>query len=84
MIAYQVFKGENDKHDRQMWELEATYTSKDRAQQHADKIVSETKLYGSALVDEGWKHNDSYRVYYAHGWDYVGICKIEAIEIITD
>ena len=81
ITAYQVFKGDTDKHDRQIWELLGTYLNKDKAEERADKIVSDTELRGDNLIDEGWAKNDLYRIWMAHGWDYIGICKINKIEI---
>lgn len=81
ITAYQVFKGDNDKHDRQTWELIGTYLNKDKAEELAHKIVNDTPLYGDKLIDEGWGKDESYRVWSANGWDYVGICKIKKIEI---
>ena len=79
MKAYQVFKGDTDKHDHQTWELMVTYLSKDRALEYANKMVSETKLYGDTLVVGDWKNDSQY--WYAHGWSYIGICRVDEIEI---
>ena len=81
ITAYQVFTGDEDKHGRQTWELLGTYLNKDKAEEHANKIVSETELRGDNLIDEGWEKCGSYRMWMAHGWDYIGICKINKIEI---
>lgn len=37
MIAYQVYRGEENKHGFQDYELQATYLSKEKALEHAEK-----------------------------------------------
>ena len=81
ITAYQVFTGDTDKHGRQTWELLGTYLNKDKAEEHANKIVSETELRGDNLIAEEWAKDDLYRIWMAHGWDNLGICKINKIEI---
>ena len=81
MKAYQVFKGEENKHGFQEYDLAATYLSKEKALEHAQKIVDETPLYGDKLIDDGWYGDGKYRSWTAQGWSFVCICRIEEIEI---
>lgn len=82
MKAYQVHKGDENKHGFQEYELQATYLSKEKALEHAERIVSETPLYGDVLTDSGWFGNGKYRNWTAEGWNFVYICRIEEIEIV--
>ena len=82
MKAYQVYKGEENKHGFQEYDLQATYLSKEKALEHAQKIVDETPLYGDKLIESEWFEDLKYKDWTAHGWTYVCICKIEEIEII--
>jgi len=86
MKAYQVYSGEENKHGFQEYELKATYLSKEKALEHAERIVSETPLYGDVLTDSGWITNryvhGEYRNWTAQGWNIVCICRIEEIEIV--
>ena len=83
MKAYQVYKGEENKHGHQDYELQATYLSKEKALEHAQKIVDETPLYGDTLIDNDWYgSNKQYKSWTARGWEYVTICLIEEINII--
>ena len=81
MKAYQVFRGEENKHGFQDYELAATYLSKEKALEHAQKIVDETPLNGDILIDDGWYGNGKYKSWTAQGWSFVCICRIEEIEI---
>ena len=45
MKAYQVFKGELDKHGRQHYDLMATYLDKERALAHTKQIAESTPVY---------------------------------------
>ena len=83
MKAYQVYRGEENKHSYQDdYELVATYLSKEKALEHSQKIVDETPLYGDNLIDDGWYGDGKYRSWTAQGWTFVCICRIEEIEII--
>jgi hypothetical protein len=82
MIAYQVYKGDENKHGFQNYELQATYLNKEKALEHAQKIVDETPLFGDVLVDHGWRIDGKYRDWTAQGWSFVCICRIEQIDII--
>ena len=81
MKAYQVHKGEENKHGHQDYELQATYLNKEKALEHAKKLVEETPLYGDKLIESDWYGNGKYKSWTAHGWGYVTICLIEEIEI---
>jgi hypothetical protein len=81
MKAYQVHKGDENKHGFQEYELKATYLSKEKALEHAQKIVAETPLYGDKLIESDWFGDGKYKDWTAHGWTYVTICRIEEIEI---
>lgn len=81
MKAYQIFRGEENKHGFQDYELVATYLSKEKALEHAQKIVDETPLNGDKLIDDGWYGNGKYKSWTAQGWSFVCICRIEEIEI---
>lgn len=75
--AYQVFKGELDKHDKQQFELVATYLSRDRAMEHCEKIVKEDP----DGKDAESTIREKYAVWLVKGWYYVDICKMEEITI---
>lgn len=81
MKAYQVFKGEQDKHGHQRYDLVATYLDKDRAFQHAEQIARETPLYGDVLEFDGWYGNNKYASWSAVGWERVCIAQFTEIEI---
>jgi len=81
MIAYQVFKGEQDKHGRQQFDLVATYLDKQRALDHAEKIAKETPLYGDVLEFDGWYGKNKYCSWSARGWEITTISEFREIEI---
>jgi len=81
MIAYQVFKGDINKHGFQEYELVATYFDKNRAFDHAEKIANETRLMGDVLEFDGWYGDGKYASWSAVGWDRTTISRIEEIEI---
>jgi hypothetical protein len=82
MKAYQVYKGDENKHGFQDYELQATYLSKEKALEHAKKLVDETPLYGDKLIEEDWYGpNKQYKDWTAQGWTFVCICRIEEIDI---
>jgi hypothetical protein len=82
MKAYQVYSGDENKHGFQEYELQATYLSKEKALEHAQKIVNETPLYGDSLIDNEWSNDGKYKSWTTQDWGWVDICKIEEIEII--
>ena len=79
MKAYQVFKGDTNKHGHQYYELIATYLDKQRALDHAEKIVNGTPLYGDTLESYD---NGKYKCWDAIGWERVTIVKFREIDII--
>lgn len=81
MKAYQVFKGDTNKHGFQEYELVATYLDKERAFVHAEKIANETPLMGDVLEFDGWYGEGKYASWSAIGWDRVIISRLEEIEI---
>lgn len=81
MKAYQIFKGDIDKHGRQTYELIATYFDKERAFNHAEQIANETPLMSDVLEFDGWYGEGKYASWSAHGWEIVTIAKLEEIEI---
>jgi hypothetical protein len=83
MKAYQVYRGTENKHGFQEYDLQSTYLSREKALEHAQKIVDETPLYGDTLIDEGWCGDEKFRSWTAHGLTSVCICKIEEIEMIN-
>jgi hypothetical protein len=83
MKAYQVHKGDENKHGFQEYELDATYLSKEKALEHAQKLVASIPLHGDILEEHDWYGpNKQYKSWYAEGWGYVCICRIEEIDII--
>jgi hypothetical protein len=81
MRAYQVFKGELDKHSRQQYYLVATYLDKDRALQHCKEIAETTPLYGDTLEEGEFYSHGKYKSWDAIGWERITIAKFEEIEI---
>ena len=82
MKAYQVFKGEIDKHGHQRYDLVATYLDKEKALAHCKQIVESTPLYGD-ILDEGEFYGEGkYKSWDAIGWDRVTIAQFEEIDII--
>ena len=81
MIAYQVFSGEQNKHGHQTYELVATYLDRDAALTHVRLIADKTQLYSDTLVESEWDADKTYKIWYAHGWEYVGIAKFKEITI---
>jgi hypothetical protein len=82
MKAYQVYSGDTDKHDRQTYELVATYLDRDAALTHAYQIADKTQLYGDELVESEWDADKTCKTWYARGWEFVGIAKFKEITII--
>ena len=79
--AYQVFKGEEDKHGHQRYDLQATYFDRDRALEHCSRIVAADEFKGE-LIEETEYGNGRYRSWDAIGWSRVTICRLEEIEIL--
>lgn len=79
--AYQVFKGEVDKHGFQHFELVATYFDKQKAFDHAKSIAESTPLYGEALEESGWYCDGICLDWDAVGWDRVTIARLNEIRI---
>jgi hypothetical protein len=80
MKAYQVFKGELDKHGRQHYELVATYLDREKALTHTKQIAESTPLHGDRLEEEEYG-NGKYKSWNAYGWKIVTIAQFEEIEI---
>ena len=84
MKAYQIFKGDVDKHGHQTYELIATYFDKERAFNHAEQIAKETPLMGDTLEFDGWYGEGKYASWSARGWEIIIISQFREIEIIED
>ena len=80
MKAYQVFKGELDSNEITQWDLVATYLNKDKALEHANKIVDEADPVNNEIIGGEWTDDGKY--WYEIGWTMTGICKIKEIEVI--
>jgi hypothetical protein len=83
MKVYQVFSGDQNKHGHQTYELVATYLDRDAALTHAIQIADKAPLYGDILEESEWDADKTCKIWYARGWEYVGIAKLEEITIIT-
>lgn len=81
MKAYQVFKGEQDKHGRQRFYLVATYLDKDRALEHCKQIADTTPLHGDILEEGEFFCDGKYKHWDAIGWDRITIASFEEIDI---
>lgn len=81
MKAYQVFKGDVDKHGNQYYNLIATYFDKQRALDHAEKLALETPLMGDRLEFDGWYANGKMASWSAVGWERVTISEFSEIDI---
>jgi hypothetical protein len=81
MKAYQVFKGDVDKHGHQYYDLVATYLDKDRALSHCEDLARQTPLYGDVLEFDGWWGDGKFAGWSAVGWDRVGLSQFREIEI---
>jgi hypothetical protein len=82
MKAYQVYKGEQDKHGHQHYELIATYLDRQKAFEHAEKIANETPLYGDKLEFTGSFRNGFCCSWDAVGWERTTIAELREIDII--
>ena len=81
MKAYQVFKGELDKHGHQRYDLIATYLDKQRALDHCKQIAEAEPLYGDILDEGEFYGGGKYKSWDAIGWERVTIAQFEEIEI---
>jgi hypothetical protein len=81
MKAYQVFKGEQDKHGRQIYDLVATYLDKEKALAHCRQIVESTTLYGDVLEEGEFYGEGKYKSWDAIGWERVTIAQFTEIDI---
>ena len=79
--AYQVYKGDTNKHGFQEYDLQATYFDKDKALEHCKRIV-ESDQFKNEHIEESEYGNGKYKSWDARGWDTVTICRLEEIEII--
>ncbi len=82
MKAYQVFKGELDKHSHQRYDLIATYLDKEKALAHCAQIATDTPLYGDTLEEGEFYGGGKYKSWDAIGWERVTIAQFEEIDII--
>ena len=76
--AYQVFTGD-DHLGFTYYEHQATYFNQDQALEHCKRIV-ESSEFEDENITESTSGNK--KLWHAHGWDIVTICKLEEIEII--
>ena len=76
--AYQVFTGD-DHLGFTYYEHQATYFNQDQAYEHCKRIV-ESSEFEDENITESTSGNK--KLWHAHGWDIVTICKLEEIEII--
>ena len=81
ITAYQVFKGDTDKHDNQIYDLVATYLDKEKALQHCKQIAETTQLYGDVLEESEFYANGRYKCWTAIGWERVHIAQFREIQI---
>ena len=81
MKAYQVFKGDTDKHGRQIYDLVATYLDKEKALQHCKEIAEATPLHGDVLEESEFYANGRYKSWTAIGWERVDIAEFREIQI---
>jgi hypothetical protein len=82
MKAYQVFKGEQDKHGYQRYDLISTYLDRERALAHCKQIAESTPLYGDVLEEEEFYGEGKFKSWVAIGWERVTIAQFEEIDII--
>jgi len=53
-----------------------------RGNRQSNTIVANEKLYdGDTIEFGGWSKCGKYASWYIHGWDYVGCCRFEEIDI---
>jgi hypothetical protein len=80
-LAYQVFKGEEDKHGHQRYDLLATYFDKAKALEHCEQVVQADEFKNDHIEQSDYG-NGKYTVWTAIGWSYVTICELREIEIM--
>jgi hypothetical protein len=81
MKAYQVFKGDYDKHGRQYYELDSTYFDRERALQRCKEIIEDDEFKNETVKNDTEFNCEEYMSWYIPGWDTITICKMEQIEI---
>jgi hypothetical protein len=81
MKAYQVFKGDTDKHGHEYFELIATYIDKDKAFLQAEQIARDTPLMGDVLEFDGWYGDGKFASWSAVGWERITVSRFVEIEI---
>jgi hypothetical protein len=81
MKAYQVFKGDYDKHGRQYYELDSTYFSRENALQRCKEIIESDEFKNETITEDIEFNCDSYMSWDIIGWEIVTVCKMEKIEI---
>jgi len=81
MKAYQVFSGEQDKHDRQRYDLIATYLDREKALAHCKQIAESTPLHGDVLNEGEFWGEGKYKSWNALGWLCVTIAEFREIDI---
>jgi len=77
--AYQVFKGEEDKHGHQRYDLLATYFDEAKALEHCEQVVEADEFKNEQI---GVYDYPGGRSWTAVGWSYVTICELRKIEIM--
>jgi hypothetical protein len=80
-LAYQVFKGEEDKYGFQRYYLQATYFDRDQALEHCKQIV-ETDEFKNEDIEETVSFNGKHKSWGFTGWTHVSICELREIEIM--
>lgn len=81
MKAYQVYKGDLDKHGRQYYELVGTYLDSQKALDHAKSIAESTPL-GDEKLESGFYAKGKCKSWDAVGWERVTVAEFREIEII--
>lgn len=79
--AYQVFKGDIDKHGFQRYDLVATYFDKDKALKHCIELSKEESFQNETIAESEWLGDGKYKSWDVIGWDIITIVKFEEIEI---
>ena len=81
MKAYQVLKGEMDRHGHQRFELIATYLDKERALDHCEWMAKEISLHSDTLEFDGWDIDNKIASWSVREWEVVILSKFQEIEI---
>jgi hypothetical protein len=76
--AYQVFKGE-DHLGFTYYEHQATYFNQDQALEHCKRIVESDEFKDEQIAEYTVGNK---KLWNAHGWEILTVCKLEEIEII--